>query len=140
MNLKEVGQLNLLTALVWGEARGEPYDGKFAVACVVINRKNDPRWPDTIEDVILQRLQFSCFNLNDNNHHEVLNAVIPSRNWSNMTWRECRSASQLALGRWREDITRGANHYLATWFKKKPSWAVENCITANIGWHIFYKL
>lgn len=36
--------LNLLSRLVYGEARGEPYQGQVAVAAVVLNRvKNSPR-------------------------------------------------------------------------------------------------
>lgn len=139
MDLRKVGQLNLLTALIWGEARGEPYDGKFAVGMVVFNRVNDPRWPDTYEEVILQPKQFSCFNIEDPNHHEILKAVIPSRNgnWQNMTWRECRSSAQLVLGRWREDNTKGANHYHS--IDCDPRWDDNMILTITIGDHEFFK-
>ncbi len=45
----------LLSKLVAGEARGESYEGQVAVAAVVINRVLDPRFPDTIEEVIYQK-------------------------------------------------------------------------------------
>jgi len=45
---------NLLAHLIHGEARGEPYLGKVAVAAVVINRTRDSRFPKTIAGVIYQ--------------------------------------------------------------------------------------
>lgn len=51
--------LMLLSRLVAGEARGESYEGQVAVAAVVINRILDPRFPDTIEEVIYQKNAFS---------------------------------------------------------------------------------
>lgn len=46
--------VNLLARLVHGEARGEPYLGKVAVAAVVLNRTADSRFPKTIAGVIYQ--------------------------------------------------------------------------------------
>lgn len=46
--------MNLLARLVHGEARGEPYEGKVAVAAVVLNRTADSRFPKTIAGVIYQ--------------------------------------------------------------------------------------
>lgn len=51
--------LLLLSKLVTGEARGESYEGQVAVAAVVINRVKDPRFPDSIKDVIYQKNAFS---------------------------------------------------------------------------------
>jgi hypothetical protein len=39
---------------VYFEARNEPVEGKVAVAQVVMNRKADPRFPDTICGVVYQ--------------------------------------------------------------------------------------
>ena len=55
-------ELLLLSKLVTGEARGESYEGQVAVAAVVINRVKDPRFPDTIKDVIYQKNAFSVVN------------------------------------------------------------------------------
>ncbi len=49
----------LLSKLVAGEARGESYEGQVAVAAVVINRMKDPRFPESIENVIYQKNAFS---------------------------------------------------------------------------------
>lgn len=61
-------QLYLLSKLVAAEARGESYQGQVAVAAVVLNRVQDSRFPDSIEDVIYQKNAFSvvkngCINV-----------------------------------------------------------------------------
>ena len=55
----EEGEKELLACLVWAEARGEDQMGKQLVVDVVLNRVDDPRFPDSITDVIYQRYQFS---------------------------------------------------------------------------------
>jgi N-acetylmuramoyl-L-alanine amidase len=52
--------LNMLARLVHGEARGEPYTGKVAVAAVVLNRTRDSRFPNTIAGVIYQPGAFTA--------------------------------------------------------------------------------
>ncbi|MFZ5968048.1 MAG: cell wall hydrolase [Bacillota bacterium] len=46
--------------MVYGEARGESFEGKVAVASVVLNRVKNPGFPDTIKAVILQPNQFTA--------------------------------------------------------------------------------
>ena len=50
--------LNLLSRLVYGEARGEPYTGQVAVAAVVLNRVRNSSFPNTISGVIYQKGAF----------------------------------------------------------------------------------
>ncbi len=50
----------LLGRLVHGEARGEPYVGKVAVAAVVLNRVKSPAFPNTISGVIYQAGAFDA--------------------------------------------------------------------------------
>ena len=50
--------LELLACLVWAEAGNQDLKGKQLVADVVLNRMYDPRFPDTISDVIYQQGQF----------------------------------------------------------------------------------
>lgn len=49
----------LLAKLVHAEARGESYEGKVAVATVVLNRVDSSQFPDTITEVIYAKNQFS---------------------------------------------------------------------------------
>ena len=50
----------LLGRLVHGEARGEPYVGKVAVAAVVLNRVKSSSFPNTISGVIYQSGAFDA--------------------------------------------------------------------------------
>ena len=136
-NLREYGRLNLLTALIWGEGRGERIEGKLAIGCCVRNRVNDKRWPNTYEEVILQDKQFSCFNLEDQNHHSVLNALLPSQKWKDPVWRECRWAAYAVIDNWVRDVTHGANHYNTTGCD--PAWDDDMVLTVVIGGHEFFR-
>lgn len=51
--------LKLLSCLVHAEAGTQSYEGKLAVANVVLNRVKSSKYPNTIKDVIYQRGQFS---------------------------------------------------------------------------------
>ena len=52
--------LNLLSHLVYGEARGEPYNGMVAVAATVMNRVSDSRFPNSVAGVIYQSGAYTC--------------------------------------------------------------------------------
>ncbi|WP_079508659.1 cell wall hydrolase [Mesobacillus jeotgali] len=51
-------EVKLLARLVHAEAKGEPYEGKVAVAEVVLNRVENEQFPDTVKEVIYQRNAF----------------------------------------------------------------------------------
>lgn len=50
----------LLARTIHGEARGEPYVGKVAVAAVVLNRVRSPQFPNTAAGVVYQPLAFTA--------------------------------------------------------------------------------
>lgn len=78
----------MLARLVHGEARGEPYVGKVAVAAVVLNRVKSPLFPNTISGVIFQAGAFDAvsdgqYNLTPDNDSiraakDALNGWDPS--------------------------------------------------------------
>ncbi|MEH7085731.1 cell wall hydrolase [Neobacillus drentensis] len=51
-------EIDLLARLVRAEAQTEPYKGKIAVACVVLNRIENKKFPDTLKEVIYAPGQF----------------------------------------------------------------------------------
>jgi N-acetylmuramoyl-L-alanine amidase len=51
-------EIDLLARLVRAEAQTESFEGKIAVACVVLNRVESKKFPDTIKEVIYARGQF----------------------------------------------------------------------------------
>ncbi|WP_252223101.1 MULTISPECIES: cell wall hydrolase [unclassified Clostridium] len=57
--------IELMAKLVYAESIGEPYDGKVAVASVVLNRVVNPSFPNSIKEVIFQKNAFSCVKNGD---------------------------------------------------------------------------
>jgi len=141
MKLQDLDDYNSLTGLIIGEARGEPLLGKLAVACVVRNRLEDPRWPSTWKGVIFQKMQFSCMNSLPRNGEIQLNFYLlyfkPDRR--EMYWRECKLAAYGAIHDYYADITNGANHYYANYIDP-PYWAGGQTPVLEVGKHIFFKL
>ncbi|WP_273365214.1 spore cortex-lytic enzyme [Alicyclobacillus herbarius] len=52
--------INLLAHLVYGEARGEPFEGQVAVAAVVLNRVQSDKFPNSVAGVIFHPGAFTC--------------------------------------------------------------------------------
>lgn len=52
----------LMAQVVYGESRAEPYEGKVAVASVILNRIIDKSFPMSVEGVVKQKGAFSCIN------------------------------------------------------------------------------
>ena len=52
--------VELLTRVIHGEARGENFEGQVAVGAVVLNRLKDPRFPKTIRAVVYQSGAFTA--------------------------------------------------------------------------------
>ncbi len=52
--------IRLMANAVHGEARGEPYEGKVAVAAVILNRVESPTFPNTVSGVIFEPRAFTA--------------------------------------------------------------------------------
>ncbi|KIL41466.1 hydrolase [Gordoniibacillus kamchatkensis] len=52
--------INLMANAVYGEARGEPFEGQVAVAAVILNRVESPSFPNTPSGVIFQPGAFTA--------------------------------------------------------------------------------
>lgn len=117
---------------IYFEARGEPIEGKQAVAHVVLNRVRDPKFPATICQVVRQggeeirhRCQFSwwCDGRSD-------------RPADPAAWDESRFIAAQILEGVTRDPTDGALWYHADWLT--PDWVVDMTEGRRIGQHIFY--
>ena len=133
MDLTTLDDIDLLTALVMGEAESEPLLGKIAVACVVRNRVNDKRWADDWKSVMLQPYQFSCFL------PEYFRPEIIIQNRHSPVWREANFAAFGVYNRYIRAEALGANHYHADYIET-PSWAKGHNPVLVVGKHRFYKL
>lgn len=113
---------------VYHEARGESWEGQAAVVHVTLNRVADPRFPDSICDVVWQSGQFSWTQdgRSDYPHDEG-------------AWRLSQDIASIAYDRWLvgEDFSEGATFYHAHWVS--PSWARQFEETVEIGVHTFYR-
>ncbi|WP_059103533.1 spore cortex-lytic enzyme [Shouchella shacheensis] len=52
--------IELMAQAVYGEARGEPYEGQVAVAAIIVNRLNSATFPDTVPGVIYEERAFTA--------------------------------------------------------------------------------
>lgn len=75
---EELKQKQILAQLVMSEAGNQPLTGMRFVADVVLNRVDDPRFPDTIFDVINQKSQFSVI---DNGLFDAMANYISDDAW-----------------------------------------------------------
>nr|WP_244094246.1 spore cortex-lytic enzyme [Jeotgalibacillus salarius] len=74
--------IKLMANAVYGEARGEPYEGQVAVAAVILNRIEDEAFPNTASAVIFEPLAFTAvadgqiwLTPNDQARRAVLDAI-----------------------------------------------------------------
>lgn len=111
----------LLARAVHGEARGEPYVGKVAVAAVILNRVKSPEFPNTIAGVIYQPGAFTAVSDGQIN-------LTPDR--------ESIAAAVDALNGW--DPTGGALYYYNP-ERATSEWIWTREVYLVIGKHHFAK-
>jgi N-acetylmuramoyl-L-alanine amidase len=113
--------IQLLTRLIYGEARGESYVGQVAVGAVVLNRIKSASFPNTMSGVIYQKYAFTA--VDDGQINLAPNATA-------------RKAALDAMNGW--DPTYGALYYYnpAT---ATSQWIFSRPTTITIGNHVFAK-
>ncbi|AYE34596.1 cell wall hydrolase [Clostridium septicum] len=115
--------LNLMAKIVYAESKGEPYEGKVAVASVILNRVLDQSFPNTVKEVIFQPYAFSC----------VVNGEIPGD-----PNKECFNAVYDAIKG--NDPTNEALFFYnptistCTWMEN-----IQKNDSKTIGQHLFFK-
>ena len=137
VKFEEQSELVLLAQTVLGEAEGECWLGKLAVASVIMNRVRDPRWGDTVQDVALQKWQFSCFNAGS---PRIAPMMRPRKHVRPEVWEDCVKAAAAAFFGLCEDVSEGADHYLVTSWQDRTAWARDRTPVAEIGDHSFFKI
>lgn len=111
---------------IYHEARGEPLEGKMAVANVIVNRMKSRRFPNTACEVVWQRKQFS-WTLYKSKHRHIHNYGNP----------HIEAIASKALSSKLVDVTGGATHYHADYVN--PFWARSKTKTFVVGQHVFYR-
>ena len=124
--------IDTLTRTVWGEARGEPDEGKAAVAHVVMNRaRYGGRYGDGIEGVCRKDQQFSCWNKNDVNYEQINKLDTNSQEYQNI-----RGIVKQVVDNEIPDNTNGSTHYHRT--DVPHDWANGKQPVKVFGQHSFY--
>ena len=139
-------ELYCMALNIYHESRGDNIAGRFAVADVVLNRVQDPRYPDTICEVVKEGPISKWWK-------EEKNKEVPIRNRCQFSWwcdgkddtphqaRAWRQSQEIAYhivyNNQFRGITEGATHYHATYVN--PSWNRSMVEIGRIGEHIFYK-
>ena len=125
-----MNQLMCLAAAIFFEARDQPTDGQFAVANVVMNRVESPRWPDEICAVVFQPSQFSFTHDGKSDNYRKYTSDVADR-------QAIAIAEEIAVS-----TIKGARlgltstHYHATYVK--PYWRKHYHLDGRIGDHVFY--
>lgn len=57
-----IQEIETMAHVVYGESRGESYQGQVAVAAVILNRVESNDFPDSVHEVVFQRNAFTAVN------------------------------------------------------------------------------
>lgn len=117
-----INEILCLSAIMFGEARGETDVGKVAVAYTAINRKADPNYPKNICEIMKQPKQYQFID----------DYGMPTK--SQIAYLE--PLAKAILDKRISDPTRGAKWYHTR--QVKPIWAKQKEIKLALGNHIFY--
>ena len=129
--------VEIVAKTIFGEARGEPDEGKQAVANVIKNRV-DSRilwWGTTFRSVCLAPRQFDCWDADDPNR-----AVIMSATSDDPVYARCLEIAASAIDDSLADNTNGSTSYYALSMRRPPPWADAMTQTVTIGSQVFFKV
>lgn len=124
----------ILAKTIWGESRGESYEGQQAVASVIINRVNHGGWwGDSVRSVCLKPYQFSCWLKQDPNRIKMLEVDIDDN-----IYVQCLGIAAMAINDSLFDNTFGCDSYYAI-NSPVPKWSLKLTPIVTIGHHMFFK-
>lgn len=126
--------LECLALNIYREAGHEPFEGKVGVAQVTLNRVADPRFPNTVCEVVYEKTvvyskiicQFSWY-CDTNHRNRKINPTAYADSYA--------VAKKVYLEGFRLDGLNNALYYHADYVS--PNWKLERI--TQIGAHIFYK-
>ncbi len=121
-----------LAEALYFEARGESVKGQFAVAEVILNRVESPRYPDSICGVVNQGTgrKYAC-------QFTYTCDGLPERISEPAAWKRVGKVARLSIDAEDRALTDGATHYHTT--AVNPRWASKYIHTTQIGIHRFYR-
>lgn len=150
--------LNILALTIYGEARGEPHEGKVGVAWSVRNRTtadlwNDDRddwWGEGIAGVCLRSWQYSCWNRPNQPQsqrerlerflvgNDVMRGILKPNARADDDLEACWRVASAVLGGHEPDPTCGSTHYYLEG-SPEPAWARGKTSAVKLGRHLFFN-
>ena len=132
----QLDPVDTLARTLWGEARGEGYNGMQAVANVIMNRVSHPTWwGHDVVSVCTKPWQFSCWNESDPNRQKLIDVTS-----DDPQFQTCCAIANIAVNGQLDDLTNGATSYFDSRMPTPPKWAEGQTPCASIGHHLFYKV
>jgi spore germination cell wall hydrolase CwlJ-like protein len=138
-----LSKASILGLCILMEAGTEPFEGKVAVASVVLNRADNPGWGwgNSVHTVITKPYQFSWMNslppqkMTDPQYNKAVKIAKTCSDVDFPGWDNCCMIADLVL---LTEIPRNvkAMHYYADYIPK-PNWAAKMKVETKIGHHIF---
>lgn len=123
---------SLFARVLWGEARNQPKEGRQAIANVVMNRVNKPRWwGKNVRQVLTKPYQFSCLLISDPNRAKLM-AVTQD----DPIYRECYALAGMAISGALADLTSGSDSYQVV--GTNAYWSEGLTPVVTIGQHEFF--
>ncbi len=121
-----------LSEALYFEARGERIKGIFGVAEVILNRVDDPRYPDTVCAVVNQGTgeRYRCqFTYTCDGQPETIREP--------RAFQKVAKVARIMLDGAPRTLTNGATHYHTK--SVSPNWSNVFPRTTTIGYHHFYR-
>ena len=131
-----------LAQAVYHEARGEPEEGQWAVATVILNRVKSNRYPASVCEVVYQnasrlnRCQFSFACDGRPDEGGIGNRIVRE------SWVKANLIARAALFRFRSGKPLSSLPESVLFYHNlsvRPSWASAMRSVARIGDHVFYS-
>jgi spore germination cell wall hydrolase CwlJ-like protein len=133
-----VTDLDALTLTLFGEARGEPIEGKIGVANVMRNRYlTHYRNANTYVDVCTAHAQFSAWTEEDEVMRDAAKRLATA---PDSMLKLCREIAAATIAGKLADNSNGSNHYFAISMPRPPDWAFGKPPLAILGHHWFYNV
>lgn len=135
----------IVSLVLYGEARSEPVQGIVAVGNVIRNRvRKAGWWGHDFKSVCLQKQQFSCLfpSGGEANYKRVLAFAQKLASGSQITHereRQCVWVAHGIVGDYVIDNTKASTHYITATLTPRPKWAEGQTPAVQIGAHVFYN-
>lgn len=126
--------IDLVARTLYGEARREPPETRFAIAEVVYNRaiQRSPKFGMSVEAVCRQPEQFSCWNPGDPHRTRTLSISLADPEIA-----ECVTIARDLVAGKVGGITLGADHYHHR--RVSPYYSRQHAPCAQIGNYVFFN-